>query len=91
MHEWIETEWDDLMRFDTIYLAIESDGAGMTAIHELVDFGLTMPANAFTLAAICGAALAVGSRQPDKSRQPGGNEVTQREASPLSNPFEKID
>jgi twinkle protein len=37
MHEWIETEWDDLMRFDTIYLAIESDGAGMTAIHELVE------------------------------------------------------
>lgn len=36
-HEWIETEWDDLARFDTIFLAIESDGAGMTAIHELAE------------------------------------------------------
>lgn len=34
-HEWIESEWDELTRFDTIYLAIESDGAGMKAIHEL--------------------------------------------------------
>ena len=36
-HEWIETEWDDLARFDTIYLAIESDGAGMVATHELAE------------------------------------------------------
>lgn len=54
------------------------------AIHEWVDFGLTMPANAFTLAAICGAALAAGGRQD-------GESVAQREASPLSNPSEKID
>jgi twinkle protein len=36
-HEWIETEWDELVRFDTIFLAIESDGAGMTAIQELAE------------------------------------------------------
>jgi twinkle protein len=37
MHEWIENEWDDLVRFDTIFLAIESDGAGMVAMHELAE------------------------------------------------------
>lgn len=36
-HEWIEHEWDELARFDTIYLAIESDGAGMKAVHELTE------------------------------------------------------
>lgn len=32
------------------------------ALQELVDFGLTMPGNAFTLAALCGAALAIRRR-----------------------------
>lgn len=36
-HEWIESEWDELMRFDTIYLAIESDTAGNAAVHELAE------------------------------------------------------
>lgn len=36
-HEWIETEWDELARFDTIFIAIESDGAGMKAVHELAE------------------------------------------------------
>jgi O-antigen ligase len=31
-------------------------------LHELVDFGLTMPANAFTLAIVVGAALGSGAR-----------------------------
>jgi O-antigen ligase len=30
------------------------------AVHEMFDFGLTLPANALTLAVICGAALAAG-------------------------------
>lgn len=36
-HEWIETEWDELRQFDTIFIAIESDGAGMAAVHELCE------------------------------------------------------
>jgi O-antigen ligase len=31
------------------------------AVHETFDFGLTLPANAITLAVICGAALAAGA------------------------------
>jgi O-antigen ligase len=37
--------------------------------HEMVDFGLTMPANAFTLAVLCGVALGVPRRRR-RSRRP---------------------
>ncbi|MCB1058018.1 MAG: O-antigen ligase family protein [Acidobacteria bacterium] len=37
--------------------------------HELLDFGLTMPANALTLAVICGAALAAGRSHRSASRR----------------------
>jgi len=43
------------------------------AFHELVDFGLTMPANAVTLAALAGAASAVEAvRRSDASAKPHG-------------------
>lgn len=35
--DWIEEEWDNLQRFDTIYLAVETDSAGMVAIHEIAE------------------------------------------------------
>jgi hypothetical protein len=44
-------------------------------LHELVDFGLTMPANSFTLAIVVGAALGVRVRRG----QGGGS--GQREAA----------
>ena len=36
------------------------DALVAAAVHELFDFGLTLPANAITLAVLCGAALAAG-------------------------------
>lgn len=35
--DWIDTEWENLERFDTIYLAMDSDAAGDAATHELVE------------------------------------------------------
>ncbi|MDY7092280.1 MAG: O-antigen ligase family protein [Acidobacteriota bacterium] len=44
-------------------------GALVTAgAHELLDFGLTMPANAVTLAVLAGAALAVSAPRPSSSK-----------------------
>ena len=35
--EALQKEWDNLQRFDTIYLAVETDSAGMVAIHEIAE------------------------------------------------------
>jgi len=35
--DWIEVEWDNLARFDTIYLAVETDSAGMSAIQDIAE------------------------------------------------------
>lgn len=60
-----------LLRISRRAARSEDRAAGLAALgalaaagtHELVDFGLTMPANAFTLAVICGAAVAAGRPQ----------------------------
>lgn len=36
-HSWIEVEYDNLDRFDTIYLSMDNDEAGQKAIGEIVD------------------------------------------------------
>lgn len=33
--DWIENEWEHLERFDTIYIAIDMDGAGLQTVQEL--------------------------------------------------------
>lgn len=35
--DWIENEWENLERFDTIFLAIDWDRAGQQTVQELVD------------------------------------------------------
>ncbi len=35
--DWIENEWDNLSRFDTIYLAIDMDGPGQKTVQELAE------------------------------------------------------
>lgn len=35
--DWIENEWENLERFDTIFLAMDADAAGDTATQELVE------------------------------------------------------
>jgi len=35
-HEWISTEWDELERFDCIYIAFDQDEAGQLAVSEVV-------------------------------------------------------
>ncbi|MCM2270858.1 MAG: O-antigen ligase family protein [Thermoanaerobaculia bacterium] len=40
-------------------------------LQELLEFGLTLPANSFTLAAICGAALAVPLADPAAAKDEG--------------------
>lgn len=35
--DWIENEWDNLTRFDTIYLAIDMDGPGQKTVQELAE------------------------------------------------------
>ncbi len=36
-HQWVEHEYDHLARFDTIYLALDTDDAGQKATAELVE------------------------------------------------------
>jgi twinkle protein len=35
--DWIENEWDNLSRFDTIYLAMDMDGSGQKTVQELAE------------------------------------------------------
>lgn len=35
--DWIETEWEQLERFDTIYINMDMDGPGMKSVQELAD------------------------------------------------------
>jgi hypothetical protein len=42
------------------------------ALHSLTDFGLTLPANALTLAVVAGAALAVGDANEERPRRAAG-------------------
>jgi twinkle protein len=35
--DWIENEWANLERFDTIFIAIDMDGPGMQTVQELVE------------------------------------------------------
>lgn len=35
--DWIENEWDNLERFDTIYIAIDMDGPGIKTVQELAE------------------------------------------------------
>lgn len=54
--------------------ALAALGAVATvAVHEAFDFGLTMPANAFTLVALMGAAAAVRLRAPAGSGRGSGS------------------
>ncbi len=50
------------------------------AVHSLFDFGLSMPANAATLAILCGAALAA-PRQGSRDRRKGGPAAQSGETS----------
>jgi O-antigen ligase len=43
---------------------------GALAVHEMLDFGLTMPANAFTVAVLAGAVLGTEVSARDASAQP---------------------
>ena len=43
-------------------------------IQELLDFGMTIPANSVTLAVVCGAALAVPRQPPGGGPPQPGNE-----------------
>lgn len=36
-HQWIENEWENLERFDTIFLATDMDGPGMETTQELAE------------------------------------------------------
>lgn len=36
-HDWIENEWENLERFDTIFIAMDPDRAGQIAVQELVE------------------------------------------------------
>ncbi len=71
------------------------------AIHSCFDFGLTMPANAATLAILCGLGLAAGEQQavaatpeqprstpPPRPRQPERHHHHHRSRPPLKEPFD---
>lgn len=36
-HQWLESEWDNLDRFETIYICMDSDDAGRAAAKDLID------------------------------------------------------
>jgi O-antigen ligase len=58
-------------------LALLGGLAGL-AVHEALDFGLTMPANALTLAVLAGAAASAGTRQSAQADAPGESPAEQR-------------
>ncbi len=65
---WAIWRRDDLRSEDRAPALAALGALAAVGVHELVDFGLTMPANAFSLAVVCGAALAAGSLSPPAAK-----------------------
>ena len=77
VHEFFETYIDVLMHLQRLNPAGGYDAlalqAAVAAVHALFDFNFYMPANAATLAAICGAGVGLRSTEEVQTRARGAD------------------